>query len=427
MKITILNGNPTSSSFDDTLAQLRNVIEDRGPSVTQVDLRDLKIRYCIGCFGCWVKTPGVCSSNDDSCEMRRAVIHSDFTLWAAPLRMGFPTATLKMALDKSIPLIHPYMMVDQGEAHHLPRYDRYPRVGLLLGPEPDTDSHDLEIIADIFSRTALNLKSRLEFALTTDTPTGDIANHILEIPKTSLTAKKGLTPIPGERVSQPRHVTIFNGSPRGRKGNTPIMLNQFGAGFASKPGHTFEIHNLNRLKSLDIHIQAFKAAECIWLGFPLYTDAMPAMVKSFIEALEPFIGRENNPPMGFLVQSGFPEALHSRYIERYLHKLAGRLGAPYLGTIVKGGGEGVRMMPDDSNAKLFGALQGLGYGFAKNGRLDPELLPVVAGVERYRAILTPVFKVFLHLSVAKWYWDSQLKENGVYGERFAQPYLEEAR
>ena len=71
---------------------------------------------------------------------------------------------------------------------------------------------------------------------------------------------------------------------------------------------------------------------------------MPAIVKQFIEALEPLKNRENNPPMGFIVQSGFPEALHSRYVEHYLQKLAARLNAPYLGTIVKGGGEGIRMM-----------------------------------------------------------------------------------
>ena len=122
------------------------------------------------------------------------------------------------------------------------------------------------------------------------------------------------------------------------------------------------------------------------------------------------------------MQSGFPEALHSRYIERYLEKLAARLGAPYLGTIVKGGGEGVRLMPEEANRALFDGLQALGRGFARAGQLDAELLPGVAGRERYPAILSPVFKVFTRTRQAKWYWDSQLEENGVFEERFAQPY-----
>jgi multimeric flavodoxin WrbA len=424
MNITILNGNPEPSSFDVYLAQLKVELEKEGRIVTQINLRHLDLRYCIGCFGCWVKTPGTCSLNDESCEMRRAVIQSDFTLWAAPLQMGFPSTLLKMALDKSIPLIHPYMVVDHGEAHHRRRYEHYPRLGLLVEPESDTDTSDLDIVTNIFSRIALNMKSRLEFSLTTDSAASEVANHIVNKPKSFVPIKRNLPPIPGTSITAPAHLTVFNGSPRGRKGNTPIMLKQFSTGFASLPGYTYELHNLNRLNDMEKFSKIFSEADCVWLGFPLYTDAMPGMVKTFIETLAPLRDQKNNPPIGFLVQSGFPEALHSRYIERYLQKLATRLNAPYLGTIVKGGGEGVRMMPEERNAPLFASLQELGRGFANTGRLNPDLLPDVAGVERYPAILGPMFKVFLRTSTATWYWDSQLKANNVYEQRFAQPYLE---
>jgi hypothetical protein len=48
----------------------------------------------------------------------------------------------------------------------------------------------------------------------------------------------------------------------------------------------------------------------------------------------------------------------------HLEKLAARLNAPYLGTIVKGGGEGLRMMPAERTVDLFGNLQELARGFA---------------------------------------------------------------
>jgi len=169
-------------------------------------------------------------------------------------------------------------------------------------------------------------------------------------------------------------------------------------------------------------VETFTQAECAWIGFPLYTDAMPGMVKAFIEALEKLRGRLENPPVGFLVQSGFPEAAHSRHVERYLEKLAARLGSPYLGTIVKGGGEGVRMMPDNANRKLFESLQALGRGFGETGALNPHLLRQVAGIERYPAYLTPLFKLLVRLPLVNYYWDTQLKENLAYEQRFARPY-----
>jgi hypothetical protein len=124
------------------------------------------------------------------------------------------------------------------------------------------------------------------------------------------------------------------------------------------------------------------------------------------------------------VQSGFPEGLHSRYVERYLEKLAARLSSPYLGTVVKGNGEGVRMMPPEMNKDLFANLQKVGASLAANGCFDTSALQKIAQPERFPAILGPVFRVFLRMPVAHSYFDNMLKQNGVYEQRFARPFLE---
>jgi hypothetical protein len=221
-------------------------------------------------------------------------------------------------------------------------------------------------------------------------------------------------------VVPPTRLTLFNGSPRGRRGNTPIFLREFAKGF----GGETEMYHLIQVKQTEQFVKAFAEAECAWIGFPLYTDAMPGAVKHFIEALEPLVGRKDNPPLGFIVQSGFPEGLHSRYIERYLEKLAARLGSPYLGTIVKGNGEGIRLVLPEANQSLFEGLQSLGVGLAANGRLEPEILALLAHPESYPTILWPVFQVFLRLPIAHAYFDNMLKKNGAYERRFARPFAE---
>jgi len=423
MKITILNGNPAPSAFDAYLGQLQFALETGGHTITCLDLRDLPLRYCVGCWGCWVKTPGECVSRDASLEIDRAVINSDFTLWAAPLKVGFPASLLKMALDKHLPLIHPYIVVDHGEAHHLKRYARYPRVGLLLEKEADTDERDLQIVTDIHCRTALNFKTRLNFSLTTETPVADVARRILDSKSGPLPLPKPLLPTSGATITPPSRLTLFNGSPRGQRGNTPIFLGEFAKGF----GGLTETYHLIRAKQTDEHVRAFTEAECVWLGFPLYTDSMPGVVKHFIDALEPLagplMGRENNPPIGFLIQSGFPEGLHSRYVERYLEKLAARLGSPYLGTIVKGNGEGVRLSPPEANRLLFENLQSLGAGLAREGTLDPVTLSHIAIPERFPAFLNPLFQIITRLPFSHAYFDNMLKQNGAYDRRFDRPFV----
>lgn len=185
MKIAILNGSPAEENFvlDDYLQQLQNIIIAKGMVSEMLILRELSADYCTGCWACWVKTPGLCVFNDDSHLACRAVIHSDFVLFASPVIMGFYSAVLKKFIDKLIPLVHPYVTVDQGEAHHRHRYAPrdYPLGGLLLEKTSGTDEEDIGIIQAIHSRTMLNLKSRNVFTMLTDQCVEVVADAILRV------------------------------------------------------------------------------------------------------------------------------------------------------------------------------------------------------------------------------------------------------
>jgi NAD(P)H-dependent FMN reductase len=338
--------------------------------------------------------------------------------------MGFVSAVLKRTMDKFIPLIHPYFAVAEGEAHHRARYKTYPYLGLLLEQGPDADDEDVAITTAMIQRMTLNFKSGLQWSLLTSTPVERVAQAILASGR-PLTLPAPPAPLPGEPGEPPRVLTVFNGSPRGKGGNTRLLLEQLLQGFESVAGHHHEVFYLNHVGDTTRFAQAFGTAEAVLLAFPLYTDAMPGLVKTFIETLEPFRGRPNNPPIGFLVQSGFPEAAHSRYVERYLRKLAARLGSRYLGAVVKGGCEGVRVMPEQMNRKLFAALQEAGKSLAQGGCFDPLLLRSLARPEHYPRWSAPLFWVFAHTKLANFYWDGQLRENGVYEQRFARPYEQE--
>jgi hypothetical protein len=183
MKITILNGNPNANNrrFDKYLKQLSDLLESGKHTATILQLREMDIRYCVGCFGCWVKTPGECVSKDGSYDIRREVINSDLVLFASPLIMGFTSALLKKAHDKLIPLVHPYFELVQNEVHHIARYDKYPLMGLLLEKDEDTDEEDIRIVSDIYNRDAINFKTSFCFTRLTDDPVEEVANEINSI------------------------------------------------------------------------------------------------------------------------------------------------------------------------------------------------------------------------------------------------------
>ncbi len=216
-------------------------------------------------------------------------------------------------------------------------------------------------------------------------------------------------------------LTFINGSPRGEKSNTKRLMDHFLLGF-EEDGNNYEIVYLakNR-KKREKSVEAFETAESVIVGFPLYVDSMPGTVKEFFEDLRPFMGRENNPSLGFMVQCGFPETHHNRFLERYLEKFANRMNCHYTGSILKGGCEGLDIQPPFLTEKYFRYFYELGKAYGETGEFDEVLLDKLARpehltVENLRQVIPFINKAL---------WDSQLEKNGVIDKSFNKPYVSE--
>ncbi|HDS05573.1 MAG TPA: flavodoxin family protein, partial [Deltaproteobacteria bacterium] len=133
MRILILNGNPTvtKGGLDQYIERLAGEMSKAGHNVQVLILRDMKINSCVGCFNCWVKTPGLCSIKDDAREVARSYIAADHVIFCSPLIMGFVSSLLKNTMDRNLPLIHP----------HLEHYDHVKRYLSTWGSLNDKCSH----------------------------------------------------------------------------------------------------------------------------------------------------------------------------------------------------------------------------------------------------------------------------------------------
>ena len=219
-------------------------------------------------------------------------------------------------------------------------------------------------------------------------------------------------------------LAIFNGSPRAKSSNTGRLMGHFIEGFrAVSPDSTSESFYLMGRRDFQLCVDAFSASDAVILAFPLYTDAMPAAVKEFIEALAPLRGaaEKKNPPLGFIVHSGFQESFHSHAVRAYLEKLCRRLGCEYLGCAIAGGSEAIRSQPDKANQGFFGKFRRLGEAFGRTGKFDQAVVeemgrPIKFGmIGRLMGLLWGKLGDIL-------YWDKLLKENGVFDRRLDRPY-----
>jgi Flavodoxin-like fold len=220
---------------------------------------------------------------------------------------------------------------------------------------------------------------------------------------------------------------VLNGSPRGERSNTDVVLAPFLAGFHEHPGHEHEVLHLVRSADRERQLRAFSAADAVLVAFPLYVDAMPAPALELAGALAPLCGRAGNPRLLFLVQSGFPEAFHARPVERWAEKLARRLGSPYAGTMVRGGVEGIQAKPPWMTRRLLEQLRVLGRGFGATGALSPQALARLARPERLRLPARLAYRGAGALGLLDLYWDWSLRRNGAFAERDARPYANPPR
>lgn len=218
-------------------------------------------------------------------------------------------------------------------------------------------------------------------------------------------------------------LVIFNGSPRYKKSNSKILIEQFLLGFHKVNATEIPIHYLAIEKHRSQCIEAYKNAEYVILIFPLYTDCMPAIVKEFFEAIA-LLEKDPNKKVGFIVQSGFPEAHHSVFVERYLEKLSRRLNFEYLGTIIRGGVEGIQIMPEWMTKKLFQKFQDLGEYFAKTTTFSEEIDAELRKPYKMSALRRFMFDLFSKTGLTNFYWNTNLKKHKAYEKRFDQPYAE---
>jgi multimeric flavodoxin WrbA len=134
MKVIALNASPRGEGQSKTRMMLDSLVQgmrDGGAEVEVVHLRDKKVNHCIGCYTCWTKTPGVCVHKDDmTLELLPRWIQADLAVYATPLYHYTVTASLKAFIERTLPMVEPFILERNGRSSH-PLRGRLPKAVVL--------------------------------------------------------------------------------------------------------------------------------------------------------------------------------------------------------------------------------------------------------------------------------------------------------
>ncbi|MBY2478831.1 flavodoxin family protein [Clostridioides difficile] len=83
-----------------------------------------EIHKCIGCFGCWIKTPTECVIKDYYSNMSKLINDSDELIIISRCCYGGFSPFVKNIIDKSISYILPYFVMKDNMMRHKSRYSK---------------------------------------------------------------------------------------------------------------------------------------------------------------------------------------------------------------------------------------------------------------------------------------------------------------
>ena len=92
-----------------------------------LNLKELNIKDCVGCWTCWWKTPGICIFKDLN-EFYHQYVTADKVIFFCSVKNDFVSGEIKNLFDRMIPLFMPYTYIETGESMHVMRYDKYPDI-----------------------------------------------------------------------------------------------------------------------------------------------------------------------------------------------------------------------------------------------------------------------------------------------------------
>lgn len=108
MNLLLLRANPNKGGFTQQCVEnfLKGVRETQ-TQIEDVDLTNLDLKPCRGCFKCWTVTPGKCIQADEMKNLLEKFLNADLLVLATPLYAFSMSSYLKIFMERTLPLLCP--------------------------------------------------------------------------------------------------------------------------------------------------------------------------------------------------------------------------------------------------------------------------------------------------------------------------------
>ncbi|MBR6403448.1 MAG: flavodoxin family protein [Eubacterium sp.] len=357
------------------------------------------IKPCVGCFGCWVKTPGQCVVRDGYEKMGSLIHEAEEVVVISTYTYGCFSSFVKNVFDRSIGWVLPFFEIVEGEMHHKNRYPENKNISFIFRGNALTDE-DKSAAKQYVEAACRNFRGTVKKVSFEDR---DVKEDIEE----NIVGNTVADTQAASAVLDPDKIIMLNSSLRGDNANTRKFLDRI----AEKLEGKAEVINIgDYMTRQEELISLLASAGKIVLGMPMYVDGVPSPLLRIMERLESHsksTDRNSEKKIYTVINMGFYESVQIKNTFAQVKKWSDVCGYDYSGGIGIGAGE--------MNGNFAGAPSG-SKGPAKNANdgLD-KLADIIKNSEKTEDIYADAYKFprALYMFMANFSWPMAGRKNGL--------------
>ena len=272
---------------------------------------------CIGCFGCWVKTPGRCVLKDDYNRMGEMMAHAEELIIISRCVYGTYSPFVRNILDRCLPYIHPYFTKREKEIHHKARYFNRLRTSVYF--YGDCTEEEKKTALRTVKANVLNFNGILE--------------HISFSESREQIKAKGNK----KGTAAEMKIAMVNGSPKAKDSASGAILSMLKE-YCNQ--EVMEI-SLNKTQMKEQEIAELLKCDAIVIAFPLYIDSVPSHLLRCLVQVEEYVhlhGLKKEIKTYVIINNGFFQGKQTLPAIEVMKHWADRCGFSFGKALGVGGG-----------------------------------------------------------------------------------------
>lgn len=295
------------------------------------------IKPCVGCFGCWVKTPGQCVIKDGYDNMGALIHKAEEVVVMSRYTYGGFSGFVKNVFDRSISWVLPYFEIIDGEMHHKSRYPEEKKVTFIFRGTgiSEEDKAAAEEYVKSVCRNFHTDATEILFVEAEESEEG----------KNGKRYNSGQNPRDSRDEGVKGKTILLNCSMRGKRANSKRILDRM---VPEIQGETLSINLSEYAKKPDELKKILNSSEKIILGMPLYVDGVPSSPLRVMEMMERE-GRRDGKIIYVVANMGFYESKQIHNLLGMVKRWCEKCGYTYGGGIAVGAGEMIGTMMKSNN------------------------------------------------------------------------------